>query len=446
MTSASIESLSQEEARRRDIVTSLLREVQNLNLSPALRDTRLIRRFAETRGFDKGRTLVLLKQYHSYRVERGLDDDSLPRSPGVSHEMRQRHTMRLLDPRHAPPPTQTDPQTTQTPQQTQALTFLQLSTPSLWPTARDADGCPVIYTDVAQYQGNAKFVESTLVWTCELVCREMDLEMDETCDATVNSNHGKFTILLDMTNCHRVQLPALCRLGEILQRALRRGFRGRLHRFYMYPTGRKGRLLLRVLKPLLGRYTPPKIKPLDRTDQTQLYEIFARDILPPSLGGTSELLSVQFDDIVGDEISLESDETTERDGTQKKQNGSSSFLPDAAHEDHTDLKWFLKVPALNFFVLAVMTLTSVKFAPKIPPDLGSRKENAVLLKTQTRTTRPVKKGAAKKPRRWARAGATLIVNVWTWRTIGWVGCGIERSGAWSLAAMLVTGAWRGRRG
>ena len=109
MTSASIESLSQEEARRRDIVTSLLREVQNLNLSPALRDTRLIRRFAETRGFDKGRTLVLLKQYHSYRVERGLDDDSLPRSPGVSHEMRQRHTMRLLDPRHAPPPTQTDP-------------------------------------------------------------------------------------------------------------------------------------------------------------------------------------------------------------------------------------------------------------------------------------------------------------------------------------------------
>jgi len=59
------------------------------------------------------------------------------------------------------------------------------------------------------------------------------------------------------------------------------------------------------------------------------------------------------------------------------------------------LKWFLKVPALNFFVLAVMTLTSVKFAPKIPPDLGSRKENAVLLKTQTRTTRPVKKGAAK---------------------------------------------------
>lgn len=158
------------------------------------------------------------------------------------------------------------------------------------------------------------------------------------------------------------------------------------------------------------------------------------------------MLSVQFDDIVGDEISLESDETTERDGTRKKQNGSSSFLPDAAHEDHTDLKWFLKVPALNFFVLAVMTLTSVKFAPKIPPDLGSRKENAVLLKTQTRTTRPVKKGAAKKPRRWARAGATLIVNVWTWRTIGWVGCGIERSGAWSLAAMLVTGAWRGRRG
>ena len=97
--------------------------------------------------------------------------------------------------------------------------------------------------------------------TCELVCREMDRELANGGDDA--AHEGKFTILLDLTSCVHVHLPAFCKLGEILQRASKRGFRGRLHRFYIYPTGRRGRVLLRLMRPLLGRYTPPKIKLVD---------------------------------------------------------------------------------------------------------------------------------------------------------------------------------------
>ena len=265
MSSASIEPLAEEEARRHAVVVrELVREVGHL--SPALRDDRLVRRFAETRGFSRPETKKLLLQYATYRVERGLDDDSLPREAGVTAEMRKRHTTRLLDPRHAPEERRAAGLGAETrAEQERALTFLALSTPSAWPTARDKDGCPVIYTNVEQYaRGASKAVEATLVWTCELVCREMDRELANGGDDA--AHEGKFTILLDLTSCVHVHLPAFCKLGEILQRALKRGFRGRLHRFYIYPTGRRGRVLLRLMRPLLGRYTPPKIKLVDLGD------------------------------------------------------------------------------------------------------------------------------------------------------------------------------------
>lgn len=457
MSSSSIESLASEDARRRAIVLALLGEVQDL--SPALRDQRLIRRFAETRGFSFGKTLVLLRQYASYRIERGLDDDSLPRSPGVSHEMRKRHTMRLLDPRKSPTTTTHTPQ--QTEQQQQALTFLQLSTPSLWPTARDNDRCPVIYTSVEQYVRNDKAVESLLVWTCELVCREMDAEMDDDGDDANSENSKKqFTILLDMTNAKHVHLPALCRLGEILQRALKRGFRGRLHKFYMYPTGRKGRILLRVIKPLLGRYTPPKIKLLDRKNQNELIEIFPKEILPPSLGGTSRLLSVQFHDTSSEGLDKSDDVktsyTTASTEGDTKQNGDPfggvhGVAPNATNEEnseHNDLKWFLKVPALNFAVMGVVTACSIRCAPQIPPSGRVRMETVGTTdlwgKPNWGTPTPRAGEKQKRAKRWAHAVAILATNVLTWRTIGWDVCGIERSGVWSAAVMLVIGVWRGR--
>ena len=246
MSSASIEPLAEEEARRHAVVVrELVREVGHL--SPALRDDRLVRRFAETRGFSRPETKELLLQYATYRVERGLDDDSLPLEAGVTAEMRKRHTMRLLDPRHAPEERRATGVCSGTrAEQHRALTFLALSTPSVWPTARDRDGYPVIYTNVEQYaRGASKALEATLVWTCELVCREMDRELANGEDGAAHK--GKFTILLDLTSCVHVHLPAFCKLGEILQRALKRGFRGRLHRFYLYPSN--GRISRRSTLP-----------------------------------------------------------------------------------------------------------------------------------------------------------------------------------------------------
>ena len=448
MSSASIKPLAEKEDQQHAAVVREL--VQELgHLSPALRDDRLVRRFAETRGFSRQETKKLLLQYATYRVERGLDDDSLPREAGVTAEMRERHTMRLLDPRHSPEERRATGlgSDAHASEQERALTFLALSTPSAWPTARDRDGCPVIYTNVEQYaRGTSKAVEATLVWTCELVCREMDRELAN--DGDDAAHEGKFTILLDLTSCVHVHLPAFCKLGEILQRALKRGFRGRLHRFYLYPTGRRGRLLLRLMRPLLGRYTPPKIKLVDRGDLDSLAEIFPREILPPHLGGTSRLLSVAFEDEVKPRYTRKTQDARAefaredaRDGTPTaKAESFARSANDKTADGHGDLRWFLRVPALNFAVIASMTACSACFAPHIS-SVGTARGS----QTQIEPDRKSITVPAGRSRRWARALLAPAANFFVWRTVGWDVCGIERSGAWSTAVMLVSMAWRARR-
>jgi hypothetical protein len=444
MSSASIEPLAEEEARRHAVVVrELVQEVGHL--SPALRDDRLVRRFAETRGFSRPETKELLLQYATYRVERGLDDDSLPLEAGVTAEMRKRHTMRLLDPRHAPEERRATGVCSGTrAEQHRALTFLALSTPSVWPTARDRDGCPVIYTNVEQYaRGASKALEATLVWTCELVCREMDRELANGEDGAAHK--GKFTILLDLTSCVHVHLPAFCKLGEILQRALKRGFRGRLHRFYLYPTGRRGRVLLRLMRPLLGRYTPPKIKLVDRGDLDRTGgDLSARDPAAASRGDLASALRgvrgrrgtarhtkrrARGDRRGGGERARRAKKTKKKPPT-----GTATFVGSS------------RSPALNFAVIAAMTACSARFAPRIPLVKVARGSPARINAERESGTVPVSRRGGTGGGRWARALATAAANFFAWRTVGWDVCGIERSGAWSAAVMLVGGAWRGRRG
>ena len=99
-------------------------------------------------------TAALLREYAAWRTKVGLEDDSLSREPGVFRELRKRHTMRLLDPSGATR-YQQQQQEQQQEQQQQSLTFLELHSPSMWPTARDRDGCPVVYTNMEQYQRGA---------------------------------------------------------------------------------------------------------------------------------------------------------------------------------------------------------------------------------------------------------------------------------------------------
>ena len=47
-----------------------------------------------------------------------------------------------------------------------------------------------------------------------------------------------------------------------------------------------------MIKPFLGKYTPPKIVMVDACDLAKLGEVFGVDALPVHLGGRSELLSV----------------------------------------------------------------------------------------------------------------------------------------------------------
>jgi hypothetical protein len=115
-------------------------------------------------------------------------------------------------------------------------------------------------------------------------------------------------------------------------------------------------------------------------------------------------------------------------------------------DGHGDLRWFLKVPALNFAVIAAMTACSARFAPRIPLVKVARGSPARINAERESGTVPVSRRGGAGGGRWARALATAAANFFAWRTVGWDVCGIERSGAWSAAVMLVGGAWRGRRG
>ena len=396
---------------REMVVASLIRELGSLSPSGRFRDKRLIHRFAATRDYNRDATAKLLHEYARYRRARGLEDDSLRNNPGVSREMRKRHTMRLLDPRLGPA----------TSDSAQRLTFLQLHTPSMWPTARDKDGCPVVYTNVEQYAcrgASSRAVEQTFVWILETVCNELDEEEG------LGDHRGRFTILLDLTRCPHVHLPAFCKLGEILQRALKRGFRGRLNRFYIYPTGRRGRVLLRVIKPFLGKYTPPKIEMIPRENLDRLTEIFPREILPEHLGGTSRLLTVAFAD-PSPSRSVEGAEAgaaAAADAT--KTTTTTRETPRETEGDHGDLRWFLKVPLVNFSVLAVMTACSARFGASFP----AREER----RRRRRLT-------------WARRAAPALRNAVAWHLVGFTGFGIQYSGAWSAAVTVLFAAWRYRK-
>lgn len=442
------------------VVETLYRDVDVDALSPRLKDRRLIRRFAATRDYDPARTLLLLVEYDKWLAKSGLLDDNLGRDPGVRDEMRRRGTMRLLDPRDAPLDPRDAPAVHRAgasiedaPEEAarrrlsaQRLTFLQLHTPSMWRTARDKDGCPAVYTNLESYRrGASKDVENTFVWILETVCREMDDDDDDDAagDTAGDGEGVRFTILLDASTCDERDFRAAAwiaccaNLGRVLRTALKRGFRGRLNRFYVYPTGRAARSLLRVVKPFLGKYTPPKIVTVDGGERgvARLVEVFGVDALPPHLGGTSELISVPLSEDDAPAPVRERDETEEEkkdagedeDGADEDKAdeipppaGTHPRRPERRRRDVDDYAWFLTVPILNFFLVAGLVASSA--APG-NLELG-------------RSSRRV------------RAGRSLVRtarNAFAWHVIGSCLFGLEFSGVLSVGVSAVCATWREAR-
>ena len=424
------------------VVETLYRDVDVDALSPRLKDRRLIRRFAATRDYDPTRTLLLLVEYDKWLAKSGLLDDNLGRDPGVRDEMRRRGTMRLLDPRDAPAVHRAGASIEDAPDgerrrlSAQRLTFLQLHTPSMWRTARDKDGCPAVYTNLESYRrGASKDVENTFVWILETVCREMDEDDAEDAageDTAGDGEGGRFTILLDASTCGERDFRAAAwiaccaNLGRVLQTALKRGFRGRLNRFYVYPTGRAARSLLRIVKPFLGKYTPPKIVTVDGGERgvAKLVEVFGVDTLPPHLGGRSELISVPLSE--DDEPAPPTEQGEDEDarenppnvGTQPRRADPRGRRP---RRDLDDYAWFIKVPILNFLLVAGLVASSA--AP------GS-------------SSRP---GCSSRPARARRAMVRTARNAFAWHVIGSCLFGLEFSGVLSVGVSAVCATWREAR-
>lgn len=76
-------------------------------------------------------------------------------------------------------------------------------------------------------------------------------------DADPPGSADTFTVLLDLTSTTaRFDIGAFQMLGK----TLKLGFRGRLHRLYIYPVGRLERLAFAALKAVMGKGTPQKAR------------------------------------------------------------------------------------------------------------------------------------------------------------------------------------------
>ena len=173
--------------------------------------------------------------------------------------------------------------------------------------------------------------------------------------------------------------------------------------------------MYRVIKPFLGKYTPPKIVMVDAGDLAKLGEVFGVDALPSHLGGRSELLSVPLS---GDDGAERGAGTSSLSATEKplETSGNDERRP---RRDLDDYAWFLRVPAFNFLVVAALVATSARASALDSTPDGKRQR-------LSRTRRD--------------AGFRVARNATVWHVIGSSVLGLDFAG-WVSACVTVGCAW-----
>ena len=172
-----------------------------------------------------------------------------------------------------------------------------------------------------------------------------------------------------------------------------------------------------MIKPFLGKYTPPKIVMVDAGDLAKLGEVFGVDALPIHLGGRSELLSVPLS---GDDGDAEREAGTSSLSATEKPLETSGNDERRPRRDLDDYAWFLRVPAFNFLVVAALVATSAR-APALDSTLNDGKRQRL-----SRTRRD--------------AGFRAARNATVWHVIGSRVLGLDFAG-WVSACVTVGCAW-----
>ena len=178
----------------------------------------------------------------------------------------------------------------------------------------------------------------------------------------------------------------------------------------------------RVIKPFLGKYTPPKIVMVDAGDLAKLGEVFGVDALPSHLGGRSELLSVPLS---GDDGDAEREAGTASLSATEKPLETSGNDERRPRRDLDDYAWFLRVPAFNFLVVAALVATSAR-APALDSTLNDGKRQSPVCQRLSRTRRD--------------AGFRVARNATVWHVIGSRVLGLDFAG-WVSACVTVGCAW-----
>ena len=185
--------------------------------------------------------------------------------------------------------------------------------------------------------------------------------------------------------------------------------------------------MYRVIKPFLGKYTPPKVVMVDAGDLAKLGEVFGVDALPIHLGGRSELLSVPLS---GDG---DAEREAEREAGTSSLNATEKLLETSGNDerrprrDLDDYAWFLRVPAFNFLVVAALVASSAR-APALDSTLDDGKRQSPVCRG----------GRLSRTRR--DAGFRVARNATVWHVIGSRVLGLDFAG-WVSACVTVGCAW-----
>lgn len=138
---------------------------------------------------------------------------------------------------------------------------------------RDLEGHRVVYKYLKNFKQTTN-IEEVYLFIFGKVCKQLDYTGEST-----------FTVLFDISCIYKLDFYCFKQLADLLKK----NFKNRLHKLYIYPCGMLGQLAFWGIRKFLGPLTVKKIVLV--TNKQQLESYFDNSVIPLHLGGTCNVLN-----------------------------------------------------------------------------------------------------------------------------------------------------------
>jgi len=138
---------------------------------------------------------------------------------------------------------------------------------------KDYEGHRIVYKYIANFK-NSEQTEQVHLFIFDKVCKQINIDQEST-----------FTVLFDITSVYKFDIYSFIKLSDLLKK----NFKNRLHKLYIYPCGLLGHIAFCAVRNFLGSQTIKKIILVSKKEQ--LNEYFDKSVLPVHLGGTCNVLN-----------------------------------------------------------------------------------------------------------------------------------------------------------